>query len=266
MSLLEIHEAENGLLLGSILWANSPASPPEAKYFMLEAKKNGIPCSAAICNEHHLIISRGEAPVWEGVAQRLLSSAVNPPGVVGPAKEAEQMAQAWTKARGCTAHLKMDQVLYQLRQIQMPKNPPPGQVREASASDVPWVAECLKAFHAETTPHEPTTPDAILTNASQRVQARMAFVWDVNGKPVSLASLSRPTRSGIAVNAVYTPPAHRKKGYAESLVAAVSAEGLKRGKRFCVLYADATNPTTNAIYQRIGYRRIAESRYYQFKY
>jgi predicted GNAT family acetyltransferase len=265
-SLLEVHEAENGLLIGMILWAASPNSPPSAKEFMLEAKKNGIPCSAALCNEHNLIISRGEAPVWEGVAQRLRSSVVNPPGVVGPAKEAELMAQAWAKARGCTATLKMDQGLYELRQVQPPKNPAPGCAREATAADQQWVADCLMAFQAEVIPHEPRNKDTIFTNAGQRIQTRMAYLWEAEGKPVALASLSRPTRNGIAINAVYTPPSQRRKGYAENLVAAVSAEGLKRGKKFCVLYSDLANPTSNGIYQRIGYRRIADSRHYQFKY
>ena len=31
------------------------------------------------------------------------------------------------------------------------------------------------------------------------------------------------------------------------------------GRRFCFLYTDLANPTSNAIYERIGYVRICDS-------
>jgi hypothetical protein len=49
------------------------------------------------------------------------------------------------------------------------------------------------------------------------------------------------------------------------LVAEVSAEGLRRGKEFCVLYADRTNPTSNSIYQKVGYRTVSDAREYRFR-
>jgi hypothetical protein len=35
---------------------------------------------------------------------------------------------------------------------------------------------------------------------------------------------------------------------------------LDRGKRFCFLYTDLANPTSNAIYMRLGYRPVCDSR------
>ena len=62
----------------------------------------------------------------------------------------------------------------------------------------------------------------------------------------------------IAVNAVYTPPEWRQRGYATACVAGVSEELLARGYEFCVLYTDLSNPTSNAIYTRIGYRPVRD--------
>jgi predicted GNAT family acetyltransferase len=91
----------------------------------------------------------------------------------------------------------------------------------------------------------------------------MTYVWEDKGVPVAMASLGRPTKNGISVKTVYTPPEYRKQGYGTALVAAVSAEGLRRGKKFCVLYAENTN-LANSIYQQAGYEFVTESSQYVF--
>jgi predicted GNAT family acetyltransferase len=66
------------------------------------------------------------------------------------------------------------------------------------------------------------------------------------------------TAHGIRLSSGYTPPNHRRHGYASALVASLTQELLEKGREFVFLYADRANPTANAIYQRIGYRQIAE--------
>ena len=83
-------------------------------------------------------------------------------------------------------------------------------------------------------------------------------LWD-DGGPVSLAGFGGGTPNGIRIGPVYTPPELRGRGYASALVAALSAELLAAGRRFCFLYTDLANPTSNRIYERIGYRRVCES-------
>jgi predicted GNAT family acetyltransferase len=73
-----------------------------------------------------------------------------------------------------------------------------------------------------------------------------------------MAATTRPTRSGCSINTVYTPPRHRRRGYATAAVAALSDALLKGGRRFCCLYTDAANPTSNSIYAKIGYRPIRD--------
>jgi predicted GNAT family acetyltransferase len=102
--------------------------------------------------------------------------------------------------------------------------------------------------------HEP-----LLNSAASRVASGGIFVWVDGGVPVSMASLQGATRHGIRVSFVYTPPELRRRGYAAACVAAVSERALASGRRFCTLYSDLANPTSNSIYQRIGYRRIGES-------
>ena len=60
------------------------------------------------------------------------------------------------------------------------------------------------------------------------------------------------------------PPAQRKRGYASACVATLSHLLLNRGYEFCMLYTDLTNPTSNAIYQAIGYEPVIDSTMYRF--
>jgi predicted GNAT family acetyltransferase len=90
------------------------------------------------------------------------------------------------------------------------------------------------------------------------------WVWDDGGDVVSMAAYTGPSPNGIRVNGVYTPPDRRGRGYATGCVAALSRWLLDRGRTFCFLYTDLTNPTSNAIYQRIGYRPVADVDQYAF--
>ena len=85
------------------------------------------------------------------------------------------------------------------------------------------------------------------------------WLWEDTDVPVSASGYGGKTLNGIRIGPVYTPPQHRGRGYATSLVAAQSQWLLDSGYRFCFLYTDLANPTSNAVYQRIGYRQVAES-------
>jgi len=41
-------------------------------------------------------------------------------------------------------------------------------------------------------------------------------------------------------------------------VAALTDPLLRSGRRFCVLYTDDANPTSNRLYQRTGYRPVCD--------
>ena len=73
------------------------------------------------------------------------------------------------------------------------------------------------------------------------------------------------TANGIKVSPVYTPPEYRGKGYATSCVAAVSQHLLNTGYKYCFLFTDVANPTSNHIYQKIGYQPVCEISDYSFK-
>ena len=91
----------------------------------------------------------------------------------------------------------------------------------------------------------------------QRIDSGRLFFWK-DPEPVSMAGSAGPTPSGIRISAVYTPPGLRGRGYASAAVAALSQKMLDGGRRFCFLFTDLANPTSNSIYQKIGYQPVCD--------
>ena len=82
---------------------------------------------------------------------------------------------------------------------------------------------------------------------------------------VSIAGkASGDTPAGQRIGWVYTPPSLRGRGYDTSVVASLSRQILGEGKDFCFLFTDVHNPTSNAIYERLGYRVHGEAAGYRF--
>jgi predicted GNAT family acetyltransferase len=102
--------------------------------------------------------------------------------------------------------------------------------------------------------------------AASAIKYKTRYLWELDSKPVSMAGVGGNTPNGIRVSWVYTPPELRGKGYASALVATLSQAQLDAGKKLCFLYTDLANPTSNAIYQRIGYKKVSESTHYDFEY
>ena len=134
----------------------------------------------------------------------------------------------------------------------------PGRMREAGPDDLPTVLVWLQAFADEALGETPHVEDVELSYRRKEADPNGAWlVWD-DGGPVSLAAFGNPTPNGTRIGPVYTPPDQRGRGYATSLVADLTAERLAAGLAFCFLFTNLANPTSNAIYARIGYEPVAD--------
>lgn len=139
----------------------------------------------------------------------------------------------------------------------------PGRFRPAIEADLDTVAVWISAFRVEAIGERCETQEAREVARSQ-IESGDVYLWD-DGRAVSMAAKARPTAHGIAVKQVYTPPEFRNRGYATSCVARLSQTLLDSGREFCCLFADRTNPTSNAIYQKIGYRPVCDTKVYHFR-
>ena len=183
-------------------------------------------------------------------------------GVTGPSATALAFARAWTGLTGQSHKPGMSQRIYELRKVDPPENVSGG-LRSATDEDLDLLAEWLYWFNVDC--HLPVIPKEEAREIATRYLAGgNLFLWEVEGRPVSMAGRGRNSSHGITVNMVYTPPELRGRGYASACVAALSQHMLDAGWAFTTLYTDLANPTSNSIYQRIGSRPVCDSNEYDF--
>ena len=182
------------------------------------------------------------------------------PGMVGNVPHVHDAARRWCAATGCTSEVALEQAVFALTEVRDVARLAGGP-RPAEAGDRDLLRRWFREFLTEPLPD----PQVHLADVDRSLDTRFAIPgaglwwWDVDREPVSLAGFSEPTPTGIRIAPVYTPPEHRRRGYATALVADLSRELLSRGRRFVFLFTDLANPTSNAIYERIGYRRVADA-------
>ena len=262
--LLLADEARHNLILGI---AGTVRDAPELyplRSFWLVRYGDEVVAAALRTPPYNLVLARPQshhalAALAEAVAGEEL------PGVVGGEPEAEEFAELWTAHTGARAHTNMRQGVYALERVE-PVPSVSGAFRVATADDHElalrwWVAFGDEVLHEGGPGRE---------NAGAMVEHRLSssssgiVLWEDDGEPVSLAGWGGPTPNGIRIGPVYTPPELRGRGYATALTADLSQRLLDGRlfdgrRRLCFLYTDLANPTSNAIYERIGYRRAAES-------
>lgn len=177
------------------------------------------------------------------------------PAVTGPDALSRLFAERRSARTGRRVRPGMAQRMYALGEL-VPPAGVPGQAREVGPDDVRLTARWWTAFADEAVPGEPH-PDAVEAVARRRRVGDLLLWWDA-GRPVSLAGYVGPTVGVSRIAPVYTPPEHRRHGYGAAVTAAASAHAREHGAAEVMLYTDLANPTSNGIYQQIGYRPVAD--------
>jgi len=190
------------------------------------------------------------------VAEEVLSMHPGLPGAVGPHDVVARFTTTWAELTGAQARIGIRQGVHAASVVEELPHAP-GRMRAAHPGDIPTVLDWLDRFAEEALGEAPHREEAEATYRRREADPDGAWLlWDDDG-PVSLAAYGNPTPTGTRVGPVYTPPEHRGLGYATSLVADLTAERLSAGLAFCFLFTDLANPTSNAIYARIGYEPVA---------
>jgi len=172
-------------------------------------------------------------------------------GVGGMRPAAEAFARRWRELTGRETATAMTQGVYVANEVRHPTGIP-GRMRLGEAADVPLIQAWSDGFSAELGGHAPRL------DVGPWIEHRRVFIWEVDAQEVSVA-MAHQGYGGVArVSMVYTPPEHRRRGYAGAVVAGVTARQLEAGLR-CMLYTDLANPTSNGVYQRVGYRQMCEA-------
>ncbi|MGH7923489.1 MAG: GNAT family N-acetyltransferase [Candidatus Binatus sp.] len=256
-------EAEHCLILGLLdgLRAGDRWGPATPLMAAVE-ERDEVTAVVLMTPPHNLILSWiGDDSTIDAIAGALHAAGVAIPGVNSSVEIARKFAQKWSELSGRSFHLQMAQRIYQLSQVTKAARAA-GRLREPNESDDVLLRKWRAAFSIEA---ERMDPEEATTNATlQLPKSRHLVLWELDGAPVSMAGFSGRTPHGIRVAWVYTPPENRGKGFAGACVAALSQKLLDEGRRFCFLYTDLGNRTSNHIYQTIGYEPVTDATVYSF--
>jgi predicted GNAT family acetyltransferase len=202
---------------------------------------------------HHLHIALATPEQARGLAVHLAAGHDTLDGVGGLREPTEAFAEEWVALTGVTATVSME-----VGRFDLPVRPRvpfdvPGGFRAATPEDAALLDEWHQHFYEAI-----DGPGARATSLDRHIASGRVGLWVDGGRPVSMAYAS-PANGGVTrISGVWTPPELRGHGYASGVVAALSCARQDAGES-CMLYTDLANPTSNAIYQAMGYRRVGDN-------
>lgn len=200
---------------------------------------------------YNLFLARMPAAAAVALARSLAETSRGLAGVNGELDTVAAFADKWTELTGKRSSTAVSMRMYRLGELTLPGGVS-GRPRPATQGDVELVAAWLEAFRDEAQPHAPMSDWRGV--AEQRIRAGQFELWEDEQQPVSVAGFSNAVAGVSRVGPVYTPPAQRRRGYGVAVTAQATTAALSAGAKHVVLYTDLSNPTSNAIYQTIGYR------------
>jgi uncharacterized protein len=253
---LEQYEGENNLPLGVLMNIKEEEEP----IYMATVSKNGV-LSLVLLQTHprQMILSKSLPFTSEEVkelAGKLYIDYPNIPGLIGESKLVKSLANEIARLKNREIHIHMEQRVYVLREVKK-KASDRGTLRLAESRDLPIVERWAYCFCEDV--GEPVSALEAAQKAKDMIEKERLYLWENDGRLVSMACWLRPTKTNVTVGFVYTPPEERKKGYASDCVSALTQHLLDCGYQTTSLYTDLANLTSNKIYMEIGYEPVMDS-------
>lgn len=255
---LAAREAHHNLILGicSSLRRDPQAyeAPP---YLATVSEGNQVVAAVLRTPPFNMVLSEMDNPAaLRPVLDDLRGSPL--PGVVGPPAAVRGFADGWVAEVGGAWEVVLKERIFQLTDVIAPR-PADGTPRLAIHGDRSLIEEWLVAFGWEALNDVDSERIRLGLDDWERRGGRRFWLWEAAGRPVSMVGAWGETPNGIRIGPVYSSPSDRGNGFASNLTAWVSRAMLKEGRRFCFLYTDLANPTSNKIYQAIGYVPVSDA-------
>lgn len=231
-------------------WWRAPSGAVDGAYVRTPPRP---PLLSAMPAEAANVLARTLAGAGRGADRRAEQPRIT--GVNGVRPVAEAFAEAWERHTGEVRRADHVQRLYRLDTL-TPSGPVSrGWARTATTADRDLLLSWYAAFGRDT---GALPEDEVARAVDDRLSHHGALLWEVDGEPVATAAVSRTVADTVRVSFVYTPPELRGHGYGGAVTAAVSRAARSAGAERVLLFTDLANPTSNALYQRIGYRPVED--------
>lgn len=257
---LKKEEAKNNLCLG--LAYNFRSNPTDCIYqsslFHEDQFLGALVVSRYQTNKNFLPSPTSDQSVALQLYNGFQKTGLSITGIIGE-KITADIYKSLFEESGQTSQVNMIQGLYRCRKVKMPTYDSRLNFRFADDRDIEKLGMWINDFHREAAPNDPQVDGVELAKA--RINNQMIFVAERSGQLISMAAWARDIETSCSVNLVYTPMTLRGNGYASVVTAKLTQHLLNSGKIETNLYTDMSNPTSNKIYQKIGYEFVCDSIY-----
>jgi hypothetical protein len=201
------------------------------------------------------------------LAAHLAGLGHSPSTVIADHDTARAFAESWQRTTGAAPVPFWRTHLYRLGTLTPPQPRPEGRGRLTGGEDREQVVRWCREFCVDV--GEQSSIDLIDAGSwdVSRFGDRHFTFWETpDSTPVSMAAATSVIGGMVRIDPVYTPAHLRGCGYAGAVTVEASRAALAAGATDVVLFTDPDNPTSNALYQRLGYVRIADFAGYKFSY
>ena len=112
--------------------------------------------------------------------------------------------------------------------------------------------------------HEDMPVETAKQVVDSMIASQNVFLWKDEGEICSMAMIAHRGEHFTRINTVVTDRSKRGKGYAGMLVSEMCRNEQQNGNEI-MLYADADNPASNRLYQRIGFEQVGQIAEYKME-
>jgi RimJ/RimL family protein N-acetyltransferase len=269
-SVIEIEKVKLNLFFSVVKRMISDPSSDQERYLIVDKEHPTIIRLAAVRTPpYNLILGFGNNETISCFARYLASEKkdVLIPGIVAGRGEAKLFCSTYFPLASVALEQEQYQLLYLLTDYTPPAKTPPGQMIYADQVHYELLIEWGILFKIDCKlPAHEASREQVEKLVKPRLPERGFVFWEIekldsNGNKqkelVSLAGVVVCDDNLVRIGMVFTPKEHRNHGYASILVNLFSKRLVDEGKQV-VLYTDESNPVSNAIYYKIGYRQVAE--------
>ncbi|MBS4194364.1 GNAT family N-acetyltransferase [Lederbergia citri] len=251
------HEVENNLPIGIL-----GSLTEESTIYLMATITRDEEMLIVLLQTHpkQIIISRPPEMSDEEaveIAKLIRDQVENIPGLIGERDFTDKAVNIIDKSN---FFVQMNQRIYELTKVKKEADTN-GKLRLVTMEDLSVVKQWVYLFCEEA--DEKISLEESEEKAIAIIKNERMYAWETDGRIVTMACISRPTRTNICISLVFTPLENRKKGFASSCVSALSQLMLDKGYKTTSLYTDLDNPTSNKIYMEIGYEPIMDSILYR---
>jgi ribosomal protein S18 acetylase RimI-like enzyme len=258
---LRVAEAENSVIILPVgRMATMPNEDDAGSYFASVTDAARMIGAAFAGTSGSVLITAAPAAAVTLIANDIADRGRSLKSLVGPLRQCEAFVRTWRQRTG-QAHV----LRFHLRHFELAGDPlvseAPGALRLPEPSEHALIADWHVAFFDEL--GLPDDQARARRNLARRIERGFVRLWD-DGGAVAFVGFGQGGAGIVRIAPVYTLPRYRGRGYASAMVGELARQLLQAGTRAIFLTTDVANPTSNGIYQRIGFRPVADHFHFDF--